>query len=297
MLAVSVLGRWWVYQAQRFPLARHVPLVALTSACVLAFMAHARGGAPEWRWLAPATAVGILAFFQLRVLDEFKDAQADARYRPERPVPRGLVTLAELRVLGLAAAAAQLALVLALRPGALPLLLAAWAFMALMTAEFFAPAWLRARPGVYLLSHQPVVPLLYVLTAAWDWAAPGRSAPPGALLALAGVSFGSGVTLEIGRKVYAPSMEREGVETYTAAWGVPRALLAWLAGAGAACAAAAFSARGAWSGLPPLLWGLAAWAAWSLHRRRGVKEAGMLEYAGAGVVLGCYLTLALGDRP
>ncbi|MDO4263422.1 MAG: hypothetical protein Q4C67_04420, partial [Deinococcus sp.] len=286
--------RWWQYQAERFPLLRHALLVTLTTACVLAFVSGARGAAPEWHWLLPATFVNLLAFFQLRVLDEFKDAETDARYRPERPVPRGLVRLSELRTLGLLAAALQLALVLALRPGLLPLLLLCWGFMALMTAEFFIPRWLKARPAAYLLSHQPIVPLLQLLASGWVWAAPGRDVPVTALVGLALVSFGVGLTLEIGRKIYAPQQEREGVETYTAAWGIPGALLAWLAGSGLACLSAAAFSQGFWRGLPLLAWGLAGWAAWTFRQERTPRAAARIEAVSAAVVLVSYLALALG---
>ena len=294
--AMSGFKRWNQYQQERFPLLRHALLVTVTTACVLAFAAQARGAGLEWRWLLPASLVGMLAFFQLRVLDEFKDADIDAEYRPERPVPRGLVTLAELRNLGLVAAGLQLLLVLALRPGVLPMLLACWGFMALMTAEFFVPEWLKARPGLYLLSHQPIVPLLQVLASAWDWAGNGRVMPTQALLWLAVVSFGAGITLEIGRKIYAPGMERPGVDTYTAAWGIPNALLAWLAGVSVACLGACLVSHGVWTVLPLLLWASAVWAARNFRQLRSVKEASMIENISAAVVVGSYLTLALGGR-
>ena len=52
----------------------------------------------------------LLFFLQLRIADEFKDYEDDARYRPYRPVPRGLVSLRELAWVGVGAAAIQLAL-------------------------------------------------------------------------------------------------------------------------------------------------------------------------------------------
>ena len=40
-----------------------------------------------------AVVTSFLSFLQLRIADEFKDFDEDSRYRPYRPVPRGLVTL------------------------------------------------------------------------------------------------------------------------------------------------------------------------------------------------------------
>lgn len=285
------MTRWLIYQHERFPLFRHGVLVFFTTTCILVFTAHAQGSAMLWSMLFPAALVGVLAFFQLRVLDEFKDYEIDAKYRPERPVPRGLVTLAELRVLGIAAAVIQLGLVWWLHPASLPLLFIAWAFMALMTAEFFVPEFLTARPALYLLSHQPIVPLLQVLASSWLW----LNFPPNPqmLLWLVLVSFGAGVTIEIGRKLRAPEQEREGVETYTASWGIPTALLAWLAGASLASLAAVYIG-GAWKLLPLCALGLAVWRAWEFRKQPTIQGADRLENLSGLVVMAAYLALALG---
>jgi len=42
-------------------------------------------------------------------------------------------------------------------------------------------------------------------------------------------SFFNGMVVEIGRKIRAPEDEEQGVQTYSAAWGRKRALVAWLA--------------------------------------------------------------------
>lgn len=287
--------RWHTYQRERFPVVRHGLLVLLTTACVLAYSAHSHGGNLDWGAVAPAAAVNFLMFFLLRVADEFKDFEDDSRYRPERPVPRGLVKLNELRNLALVAAVVQLVLVLLLRPAALPLLLACWVFMALMTTEFFAPRFLKARPGLYLLSHQPIVPLLQLLASAWDWARTGVQPPVTALVWLVVVSFGAGLTLELGRKLKSPEQERPGVEMYTGVWGIPGAMLAWLAAVSLACGAALLATRGGgWAGLPLL--GVWLWAAVSAQRfkeRPTPHGAETLENLSAAVVLLVYVTLAL----
>lgn len=288
-------NRWWTYQRERFPLVRHGLLVLLTTACVLAFTARSGGVRLDWWLVLPASAVNLLMFFLLRVADEFKDYEDDSRYRPERPVPRGLVKLSELRLLAVVAAVIQLVLVLSLRPLALPWLLACWGFMALMTAEFFAPQFLKARPGLYLLTHQPIVPLLQLLASAWVWAKSGGTAPTTALIWLAVVSFGAGLTLEIGRKLKSPEQERVGVEMYTGVWGIRGALLAWL-GAVSLAAGATLGAVGiGWASLPLLLvWLGAVLSARQFSQSPTPKGAERLENLSAGVVLLAYLTLALG---
>ncbi|ADV66819.1 UbiA family prenyltransferase [Deinococcus maricopensis] len=289
------MTRWLTYQRERFPLARHVPLVTLTSACVLAYSAHARGATPPWAALVPATLIGLTLFAQLRVLDEFKDAAEDAAHRPYRPVPRGLVSLRELAGIGVALAALQLLLTLALRPAALPLLLLTWTFMLLMHRDFFL-THLHDRPGIVLLTHQPVVPLVQLSVSAWDWA--GRGASAGALTWLAVASVGAGLTLEIGRKLRAPQAEEPGVTTYTAAWGARRAVLAWSAAAITGAAAVLLGTAGqvlpaalALGTLAPLLLAAAHFPA-----QPTPSAARRLEPLSAVAVLGVYLGLAFG-RP
>ena len=227
-----MLNRWGVYQAERFPLLRHAPLVAITVLCALMFTLGLRD---EVRfpnpliWLA-ASLVTLGLFFQLRVLDEFKDFDEDAKFRPYRAVPRGVLKLSDLAVAGWAVAAVQLALTLLFAPRAGLTLLICWVFMALMAFEFFASDWLQARPLLYMLSHAPITGLIQINVSAWLWTV----GAPVEILWLAFSATAAGMILEIGRKLRAPHDEEPGVVTYTAAWGRTRALAAWLIAAGAA---------------------------------------------------------------
>ena len=47
----------------------------------------------NWSAYAVAFLVSLIIFIQLRACDEYKDGPDDRRYRPERPIPRGLVSL------------------------------------------------------------------------------------------------------------------------------------------------------------------------------------------------------------
>lgn len=224
------LQRLWYYQAERFPLIQHAPLVAIFVLSGLILSSLLRGQ-PQWPdfgfWLAATLSV-VLLFFQLRVADEFKDAENDARYRPERPVPRGLITLAELRHTALVAAAVQLILSWLITPGLVGLLLAVWIYMALMTVEFFVRGWLTRHLAAYMLSHMLIMPLIDFYITAFDWM-PGAARPSPWLAVFLLVSLVNGIILEIGRKSWAPEMEREGVESYSSAWGLKRAVMAWVA--------------------------------------------------------------------
>jgi UbiA prenyltransferase family len=227
-----MLARWGVYQSERFPLVRHAPLVVVTVLCALMFTLGLRNESrfPSLLVWLFSSLVTLGLFFQLRVLDEFKDFDEDSQFRPYRPVPRGVLKLSDLAMAGWIVAALQLVLTLAFAPRAIWTLFICWGFMALMAAEFFAPAWLQAHPLLYMLSHAPITGLIQINISAWLWV----STMPLEVIWLALSATAAGMVLEIGRKIRAPEDEEQGVNTYTAAWGRPRALAAWTVAAGAA---------------------------------------------------------------
>lgn len=222
------MNRWWTYQKERFPLVQHGPLVAAFSFCAVSYAAWLEART----WPSPA-AVGVafftslFSFLHLRIADEFKDCEEDRLYRPYRPVPRGLVRLRELGWIWAGTAVLQAALALWHAPALLGWLFLTWTYLALMTREFFAADWLKARPLAYLFSHMLIMPLIDFYATACQWVPSGTGLPEGLWWFLA-VSFGNGLTIEIGRKLRAPQDEETGVNTYTRVWGRERAIAAWL---------------------------------------------------------------------
>lgn len=237
------MNRWWIYQKERFPLPAHGPLIAAFSACAVAFSSMLRGAAPPGLQ-AYVTAFGVclLMFLQLRIADEFKDKEEDARWRPYRPVPRGLVKLTELRIVFIIAALVQATLALAFDFRLLFVLAIAWAYLTLMSVEFFFPDWLKARPVVYLLTHMGIMPLVDFFGTACEWLPRGSSAPSGLGWFLT-ASFCNGIVIEIGRKLRQPDAEEEGVETYSRLWGKSGGAAVWLAAMAATLVCAGMAAR------------------------------------------------------
>jgi 4-hydroxybenzoate polyprenyltransferase len=217
----------WQYQRERFPLFAHGPLIAAfsSSAVSLSFLLRGQAGAPSLGALCVALAVCVLFFLQLRIADEFKDFEEDARYRPYRAVPRGLVSLRELGAVFAAAALAQLLLSWLLSPSLVLVLFVVWLYLAAMTKEFFIRQFLEARPLLYL-----GIP---------DWLVAGGW-PPAGLTWFLLASFFNGISLDVGRKIRSPADEEAGVKTYSAVWGRIGAVLAWWAALAltAICAAA-----------------------------------------------------------
>ena len=225
----SSFGRWWIYQRERFPILAHGVLIAAFSSSAVCYSSLLRGRIelPALLTVGVAFGTAFLFFLQLRIADEFKDFEEDCRYRPYRAVPRGLVSLRELGILGVGAALIQLLLGLALDPSLLMLLAIAWTYLALMSKEFFVGEWLKRHPVPYLISHMVIIPLVDFYATACDWW-PAGNGPPRGLAWFIAASYSNGVVIEIGRKIRAPADEETGVNTYSALWGPRVAVFVWL---------------------------------------------------------------------
>ena len=235
-------NRWWIYQKERFPLLANGPLVIIFCLAVMLFSALQQGSElPDITRIAGAVISTLILFFQLRVADEFKDFSIDSNFRPHRAVPRGLVSLKELAQLAFAGAAIQFLIALFIDIGLIPILLVVWAYIGLMTKEFFVKDWLIRNPSVYLVSHMLVMPLIAFYVSTFDWLCGCREIPSG-LGWLLFLSFCTGLVLELGRKIKVPASEREGVETYSGLWGSKRAVILWTAAVAASVIAYANAA-------------------------------------------------------
>ena len=236
-------NRWWTYQRERFPLLAHAPLILAFCLSVMLFSALQQGEfkMPALLRISGAFVSTLILFFQLRVADEFKDRDIDRKYRPHRPVPRGLVGLRELATIAYCGAAVQFAIALYIDVGLVPLLVAVWIYLGLMTREFFAADWLRRTPIAYLLSHMLIMPMIAFYVSAFDWLCDCRGVP-GGLGWLLALSFFCGLILELGRKIRLPEHEQRGVETYSALWGTRKSLGFWVVSVAAAIAAYANAA-------------------------------------------------------
>jgi len=196
------------------------------SATTFALLARQQLGLAGLKPFLAAFVSSLAFFFQLRIADEWKDSAEDARFRAYRPVPRGLISLRELAAAGLLAGALQLALAFWVAPGMVSRLLIVWAFIGLMSKEFFLHDWLRRRPLLYMLSHMLVVPLIYWYDAACVGPS-SRQYGQASIALLLAAGFFSGIVVEIGRKLRAPEEEETGVATYSVTWGIRKSVLAW----------------------------------------------------------------------
>ena len=216
----------WIYQKERFPLIKTAPLLAVFSAASICVSAELAGRPlPGWGGFLAGFIVAMLLFFQMRVCDEYKDLEDDRRYRPDRPIPRGLVSLRQIVVLGFMSIPMVALAVAAWHPPVLMLLALVWLWLIAMTLEFGITDWLKSRPLLYLVSHMAIMPLIDLLLTGLEWVPAGG--PAAGLWFFLALSFVNGCVLEIGRKLWSPKNEISGVDTYSGLWGPKIAARVW----------------------------------------------------------------------
>lgn len=226
---MNTLQRFYIYQKERFPILGHGLLVAAFSFSAIAYSRLCRGaeGFVDWKIYGVGVFTTVTLFLLVRIFDEHKDAEDDAMYRKELPVPRGLVTLNELRNLGIIVVILQIAVNLYFFPKMLWIYFVVMAYLSLMGKEFFIADWLKKHQFWYVTSHMFIIPLVDIYASGLDWLLEGADAPKGFLFFFA-VSYMNGIVLEIGRKIRSSEQEAEGVLTYSAMLGAKKATYLWV---------------------------------------------------------------------
>lgn len=190
-----------------------------------------------WYKFLPLFIIIFMFFFQLRITDEFKDYEEDLKYRPYRPVQRGVISLKALGKIGIATIIIQIILAHVINPKLIYFMLLVWVYMFLMTKEFFIKNWLTERILIYALSHVVIMifitlvivkgtgyileshflETLYLLLEKYE-----KNIFIG-LIPLFTLNYLNGIVLEIGRKTRRADEEEHGVQTYSKLWGKKKA--------------------------------------------------------------------------
>lgn len=147
--------------------------------------------------------ISLLVFItELRFMDEIKDFEKDKIAHPDRPLPRGLVTVKQVQKLmiiffGLFLLCGILSYYY-INPtsGKLLFLTALWLF--LMYKEFFIPKLINKSPIIYAISHQVIIlPIVFYLTSIINYSLSFNPTNVG----LALIVLSSFFTFEVGRKM------------------------------------------------------------------------------------------------
>lgn len=248
------LKRLFIYQKERFPVLMNLIAVTVFTFSAISFSRICRGAegfVPLSTYLIGCFATFTL-FLLVRIFDEFKDKEDDAKYRKYLPVPRGLVTLKELRNIGIVVGVLQITSIAVFQLPMLLLYLIVIGYLCLMGVEFFVPEFLKKRQILYITSHMIIIPLLDVYSSGLDWLLEGEQ-PHFGLVFFFAVSFMNGLVVEFGRKLKAPQDEEEGVVSYTKMWGTKRATYIWMITVAVTLSLATIAANYAQYGLPTFI--------------------------------------------
>lgn len=223
------LRRLYIYQQERFPVVAHGVMIAAFTFSAVSYSRIGRGASGFISLADFIIGVGMSfsLFFLLRICDEFKDQEDDAQFRSYLPVPRGLISLKELGILGAAIVVLQFIVLAIFQTSMLPLYFVVLLYMGLMASEFFVADWLKERQVAYIVSHMFIIPLIDLYSSGLDWRLEGTSVQLGVIWFMI-VSFMNGLVLEIGRKIRSEDGEEEGVVSYTKLYGRKKAAYIWI---------------------------------------------------------------------
>lgn len=289
--------RFYVYQAERFPILGHGLLIASFTFSAISYSRICRGmnDFVSWHQYVVAVLTTLTLFLLVRIFDEFKDQEDDAKFRKELPVPRGLIMLKELLVVGVFVFVFQVLLNASTYPVMLGIYALVITYLCLMGKEFFVAEWLKKHQFWYVVSHMLIIPLVDVYASGFDWLLAGVAAPTGLVFFFA-VSFMNGVVLEIGRKIRTPEQESEGVLTYSSMLGTRKATWAWLGVLLVTLSLSIIASYYASHGISAYIvlisvFFLCALPAILFLNKQTAKTAKMIEYASALWTIAMYLTL------
>jgi len=221
--------RFLIYQKERFPFLVHGIMIAAFTFSAVSYSRICRGeeGFIEISDYLIGVFATVTLFFLVRIFDEFKDKDDDAKYRTYLPVPRGLISLKELRIIGWVVGLAQIAVLAIFQLEMLYLYGIVLGYLFLMGVEFFVPTWLKERQILYITSHMAIIPLIDIYASGLDWLLGGSNAHWGLAWFFA-VSYMNGLVLEFGRKIRTPESEEEGVVSYTGMYGTKGGVVIWM---------------------------------------------------------------------
>jgi 4-hydroxybenzoate polyprenyltransferase len=225
----NFVQRFYIYQKERFPLLLHGVLIAVFSFSAISYSRLCRGVDTfiQAKDYLHCIFITITLFFLVRVFDEFKDKEDDAKYRSYLPVPRGLISLKELAFVGAVTFALQIIALLLFHRTLFFTYIPVIIYLLLMGKEFFIADWLKKRQFWYVTSHMFIIPFIDIYASSYDWKLE-LAIPPTGLLFFFVVSYMNGIVLELGRKMKTSDKEEVGVVSYTGLLGPKKAAYFWL---------------------------------------------------------------------
>ncbi|MBT3585776.1 MAG: manganese transporter permease [Halobacteriovoraceae bacterium] len=212
------IGDWFIFTQERFEPVSHFLMIIMFLAAHYFVVDASKFVILEPIQLLWVT-LGTIAFFlKLRFYDEIKDYDTDMAYNPTRPLPRGLVKhfdvkkgienciILEIIFFTTCGVSGFISIILAI------------AYSLAMYREFFIGDLIRPHLTTYATTHTVVtifisVSIFSAMSRYYFWDMDGDFY----LFAIANWLLFN--IFELGRKVYQPCEERDGVDTYSSIWG------------------------------------------------------------------------------
>ena len=216
---MNFIKKWYTYQKERFPVATYGLYILCLSFAAFFYNTKMLEIESNVGVFITMFVVAFLQFLMVRIIDEFKDYEEDKKYRPYRPVPRGLIKLKELRTLFVICIIIQFALTLIVNPFSLIFLLVLWIMFILMTKSFFMKKLVDKHILLEVALDEILLPTLMLYLSSFI------KLDITILWRLLLLSYVVSWIIEIARKVRCKKDEEKGVKTYTAVFGIPKATI------------------------------------------------------------------------
>ncbi len=220
---MEFLKKWNTYQKERFPVlvyGSYIFAIVMATYCVASGIAGKH--ILDIKIVLPMFIVTFVQFLMVRIVDEFKDYEEDCKYRPYRPVPRGLISLGELRNLFIICVVIQIITTLVFCRHAFPFLIALWIVFFLMTKGFFIKKILDKHILLEVLFDEIMMPAIVLYIA--NFVCPTIEIINNSIfIKFLILSYVVSWIVEVARKVRCKEDEENGVRTYTAVYGIPMA--------------------------------------------------------------------------
>lgn len=226
---MNFIKKWYIYQKERFPIlaySSYIFAIVFAVFCYNSYLLNSQW--KDFKLLIGLFAVTFLQFLMVRIVDEFKDYEEDCKYRPYRPVPRGLISLKELKVLFIICIILQVSITFFMSKTLLItfiILGILWLFFAIMSKSFFMKKFLEKHILIEVALDELMMPILVIyLSSFFSNGDDLFTNSMQQLLPLLCMSYTISWIVEIARKVRCKEDEENGVKTYTAVFGIKGAM-------------------------------------------------------------------------
>lgn len=218
---MSFLKKWYTYQKERFPVLKYGIYIFSIVFAVFCYCNYKMNNSNiDFIKLIPMFITSFIQFLMVRIIDEFKDYEEDKKYRPYRPVPRGLISLNELKILFIICVILQFSITLLISKRSFIYLLLVWLFFAVMSKGFFIKRILDNHILLEVLLDEILMPVLVLYLASFICDLNIKY-----IYDLLLMSYLISWIVEIARKIRCKEEEESGVKTYTAVFGIKKATI------------------------------------------------------------------------